>query len=780
MELDNSSSHPLVLIVDDDSTMRLLCQALLAKAGFEVAAADDGPQCLELFKSLRPDLVLMDVLMPGMDGFSTCAALRRLPGGQHTPILMLTGLDDLDSINRAYEVGATDFITKPINWTILSSRARYMVRASRTYAELRRSQNRLAHAQDIARLGYWEWHLETDELLWSEEIPRLFGVSQQEFSGGLAAILRSLHPDDQDRVSQAIGRTRRQGGSFSLDSRIILPDLAERIVNLQAQASLDNASQPFLITGTVQDITERKKTEEALRESKNFLQGVFDAIPDGICILDPELNVVRINQGLENLYSADISPAGQKCHQLLYQKPEPCFNCPALRTFETREAQMEIMPFTTAAQAQGWLEVSTYPLEDAGGTITGVIAYLKDITTRKKLEEQLLQAQKMEAVGRLAGGVAHDFNNMLTVIAGCSEFLFNSLEGQEQLRHEVGEIQKVAERAAALTRQLLSFSRKQVLKPQILDLNAVAANIDKMLLRIIGEDIRLVTHLEPQLGLVKADPMQIDQVILNLAVNSRDAMPGGGSLTIETANVRVDEADCGGPADIPPGSYSLLTISDTGTGIAPEAQAHIFEPFFTTKDSDKGTGLGLSTVYGIITQSGGHIRLCSATGRGATFKIYLPQVAAAPSPEAALTQPRPVSLHGSETILLVEDEDLVREVTSRILERYGYNVVLAQDGPEALRLAEDCGGSLHLLLTDVTMPGMSGRELADRLVARHPRLQVLYMSGYTENALGDHGTLNPEINFLQKPFKHLELALKMREVLDARTEPAGETPESKR
>ncbi len=779
MELDNSSSHPLVLIVDDDSTMRLLSQAILAKAGFEVAAADDGQQCLELFKSLRPDLVLMDVMMPGMDGFSTCAALRRLPGGQHTPILMLTGLDDLDSINRAYEVGATDFITKPINWTILSSRVRYMVRASRTYAELRRSQNRLAHAQDIARLGYWEWHLETDELLCSEEIPRLLGVPKPELAGGLAAILRALHPDDQDLVSQAIEQTRSQGGSFSLDSRLILPDLAERIVNLQAQASQDNAGQPFLITGTVQDITERKKIEEALRESKNFLQGVFDAIPDGICILDPELNVIRLNQGLENLYSAEVSPAGQKCHQVLHRKAEPCFNCPALRTFETRAGQMEIIPFATSVQSQGWLEVSTYPLEDARGTITGVIAYLKDITTRKRLEAQLLQAQKMEAVGRLAGGVAHDFNNMLTVIAGCSEFLFNSLEGREQLRHEVEEIQKVAERAAALTRQLLSFSRKQVLKPRILDLNAVAANIDKMLLRIIGEDIHLVTHLEPQLGLVKADPMQIDQVILNLAVNSRDAMPEGGSLTIETANVRVDEADGGGPADIPPGSYSLLTISDTGTGIAPEAQAHIFEPFFTTKDSDKGTGLGLSTVYGIITQSGGHIRLCSDPGRGATFKIYLPQVEAAPSPEAAAPLPRPVSLHGSETIMLVEDEELVRKVTSRILERYGYNVVPAQDGPEALRRAEDCGASLDLLLTDVTMPGMSGRELADHLVARHPRLKVLYMSGYTENVLGDHGTSNPEINFLQKPFKHTELALKMREVLEARAQLKGETPESK-
>jgi PAS domain S-box-containing protein len=768
MDMDNSRSRPLVLIVDDDSTMRLLSQAILARAGFEVAGADDGQQCLEAFKSLRPDLVLMDVLMTGMDGFSTCAALRRLPGGDHTPILMVTGLDDLDSINRAYEVGATDFITKPVNWTILSSRVRYMVRASQTYAELRRSQSRLAHAQDIARLGYWEWHLETDKILWSEEIPRLLGVAEQEFAGGLTAILGCLHPDDRDRVAQAINTARRQGSSFSLDSRLILPDAAERIVNLQGEASLDDAGRLFLITGTVQDITERKKTEEALRESKNFLEGVFDAIPDGIMIIDPNLNVIRFNKGAESFFDPQFSPVGQKCYTVIQQRHDPCPHCPALKTLETREGCIWIMAFPGQTKSGGWMEASTYPLQNAQGTITGVIAYMKDITARKKLEEQLLQAQKMEAVGRLAGGVAHDFNNMLTVIAGCSEFLFNRLDGQDELRHEVEEIQEVAERAASLTRQLLSFSRKQVLNPQILDLNTVVANIDKMLLRIIGEDINLITRLEPQLGLVKADPVQIGQVILNLAVNSRDAMPEGGSLTIETANVRVEGAEAGEPEDIPPGSYALLTISDTGTGIAPESQAHIFEPFFTTKDSDKGTGLGLSTVYGIISQSDGHIRLFSAAGRGATFKIYLPLVAA-PSPhEGALTQPRPISLQGAETILLVEDEDLVREVTGRILERYGYAVLQANGGTEALRLVEGHCGPLHLLLTDVTMPGMSGRELAESLVARHPRLKVLYMSGYAENAIGERGILHPKINFLQKPFKHYELALKIREVLDAR------------
>ncbi len=774
MGLDGSRGRPLVLIVEEDSARRLVARATLERAGFEVAEAGDGGQSLAAFKSLLPDLVLLDVMRSDMDAFATCAALRRLPGGQHTPILMVTELDDLDSIARAYEVGSTDFITKPINWTILSHRVRHMVRASQAVVELHKSRSRLAHAQDIARLGYWEWHLENDELLWSEEVPRLLGVPIQESAGGLAALLGCLHPADRDRVKDAIDAARRQGRPFSLDPRILLPDGSERMVNLQAEASLDEAGRPFQITGTVQDISERHLAEAALRESKNFLQSVFDAIHDGISILDQNLNVRRINKSAERFYSPQVCPVGQKCYTVFQQRATPCANCPALKTLENGEGQLEVIPLRTASRFRGWVEVSTYPLHDTRGNITGVIVYMKDITARKKLEEQFLQAQKMEAVGRLAGGVAHDFNNMLTVIAGCSDFLLNNLTGLEHLRHEVEEIQKAAERASSLTRQLLAFSRKQVLKPQVLDLNTVVANIDKMLLRIIGEDINLIADLEPRLGSVAADPGQIGQVILNLAVNARDAMPQGGRLIIQTANFQVNEDLSGGPVDIPRGSYVLLTISDTGMGIAPEAQASIFEPFYTTKDSDKGTGLGLSTVYGIITQSNGHIRLWSELGQGATFKIYLPQVTA-PKRGVSLSQPRPASLQGSETLLLVEDEDLVREVTHRILKRYGYTVLLAKDGPEALRLTEDCG-PLHLLLTDVIMPGMSGRELAEHLVSRHPQIKVLFMSGYPENAIGDQGTLEPGVAFIQKPFKHFELALKVREVLDSRADRDDETP----
>jgi two-component system cell cycle sensor histidine kinase/response regulator CckA len=518
------------------------------------------------------------------------------------------------------------------------------------------------------------------------------------------------------------------------------------------------------ITGTTEGVSEPQKAEEARLESKDFLQNLFEAINDGIIVMDEDLNVLHANRRFEGLLGLQASPVGRKCYELFQAGSGPCAPCPALRTLETGQAQMEILPLQVGDRPHVCIEVSTYLMPNVQGSKRVVVACIKDITARKRMEEQLPQSQRMEALGRLAAGVAHDFNNMLTVIAGCSDFLLQHLTGQEELRRDVEEIQQAAEQATSLTRQLLAFGCKQMLKPQVLDLNSVVAGMDKVLLGMIGEDIHLVTILEPRLGNVKADPGQIGQMIVNLAVNAQESMPQGGRLVIETANFQADDA-AGKQLDIPPGPYSVLIISDTGPGITPEAQAKIFEPFYTTKDSSEGTGLGLSAVYGIVTQSGGHIRLSSTIGEGTTFKIYLPQLTA-PQLDTGLSQSRRVSLQGSETILLVEDEDLVREVTRRILERYGYTLLLARDGPEALRLMETYSGPLDLLLTDVIMPGMSGRELSERLASRHRHIKVLYISGYTENIIGEPGAMNPGIAFLQKPFKHFELALKVREVLD--------------
>jgi PAS domain S-box-containing protein len=391
-----------------------------------------------------------------------------------------------------------------------------------------------------------------------------------------------------------------------------------------------------------------------------------------------------------------------------------------------------------------------------------------DITERKQFEGQLQQARRMEAVGRLAGGIAHDFNNLLTIIKGYTELALLRAKGLPELKTDIERIEDASERASGLVRQLLAFSRRQVLQPKVLDLNGIVIGLDKLLRRLMDGDIEMLTVADKPVGAIKADPGQIEQVIMNLVVNARDAMPDGGRLIVETANVELDAIYARDHATVCPGRYVMLAVSDTGTGMSAETVAHIFEPFYTTKESGRGTGLGLSTVYGIVKQSGGYIWVYSETGRGTTFKVYLPRVdeALESLPATKLTTQGPART-GSETILLVEDEPDLRELTRTVLAAKGYTVIEARNAEEAERLAENNGPKIHLLLTDVIMPGMSGRELAKRILARHSAVRVLYMSGYTYNVIAQGGTLERGVAFLQKPFAPSALVEKVREVLDA-------------
>jgi two-component system cell cycle sensor histidine kinase/response regulator CckA len=519
---------------------------------------------------------------------------------------------------------------------------------------------------------------------------------------------------------------------------------------------------------------ERKRAVETLREFEERFRQVYDEAPVGYHELDGEGRIIRVNRReLEMLGYTEQELLGHPVWKFVVEEE-------MTRQVIMAKIAGDISFHETFERTYRRKDGTTLPvliedrvIRDKKGGITGIRSMIEDITERrraeealKKSEEQLRQWQRVEAIGRLAGGVAHDFNNLLMTIKGCSELLLRELDSNNPRREEVEEIRKAAERATALTRQLLAFGRRQVLQPQVLDLNEVVANMDRMLQRLIGEDIQLLTVLDPELWPVKVDPGQIEQVIMNLAVNARDAMPGGGKLTIETANVVLDEDYARRHVSVKPGPCVMLAVTDNGCGMDQETQSHLFEPFFTTKKTGEGTGLGLSTVYGIIKQSGGNIWAYSELRQGTTFKIYLPRVEEAVKTYKPKVAPT-ASPGGSETILLVEDEEAVRTIVSKILQNKGYTVLEAHHGPEALEICQAHEGPIHLMVTDVIMPHMSGRELAERLTISRPEVRVLFMSGYPDNAIVHHGVLGAGTAFLQKPFTLNALEGKVRELLDA-------------
>jgi two-component system cell cycle sensor histidine kinase/response regulator CckA len=521
------------------------------------------------------------------------------------------------------------------------------------------------------------------------------------------------------------------------------------------------------------DITERKRTEEALRESEERFRLAFENANTGVCLVDLEGNLTKVNDKMCEIFGytkeeLERMTVNDIAHPEDIDK-SPAFIQRTLRgetdrgTFEKRYLHKKGHVVTC--------QISSSLVRNADGSPLCFISHVHDITERKRAEEesevlreQLRQSQKMEAIGRLAGGVAHDFNNLLTIIKGYSQLSLIELKEDSPLKKNIEHIHEATDRAANLVRQLLAFSRRQILEMKVLDLNAILTNLDNMLRRVIGEDIELITVLAEDLGRVKTDPGWIEQAIMNLVVNSRDAMPSGGKLTIETGNADLDEASTYGHFDVEPGRYAMLSVSDTGVGITPEVMERLFEPFFSTKEKDKGTGLGLSMAYGIVKQCGGDIWVYGEPGKGATFKIYLPRVDE-PLEERREKVLGDEFLRGSETILLVEDEENVRKLTLRILERQGYKVLSARDGDDALLICEQFKDPIHLMLTDVVMPRMSGHELAKHLKSSHPKMKVLYMSGYTDNTIVLHGVLMEGVDFIQKPFTVDALTKKIREVL---------------
>ncbi|HWN19789.1 MAG TPA: PAS domain-containing protein [Gemmatimonadales bacterium] len=604
----------------------------------------------------------------------------------------------------------------------------------------------------------------------------LLGTTDVVLAGSPGADHRVVHEDGSSAEGDAhpLSLARRTGQPVrGVVHGVFAGTPAERWCLVDAVPVFDPATGLLLeAVASLTDITQRRRAETALMNTTDTLSALIQASPLAIFAFDPAGKVTSWNAAAERLF-------GWRASEVLGHSL-PAIAPDQVRAFhEHHHAVLEGKSFIDLEAR--WqrrdgrpvtLSLALAPLYGGLSEVRGVMVLAADLTERKKLESELRQSQKMEAVGQLAGGVAHDFNNLLTAIIGYTSLLLKAVPPGDQKHEDLLEIDRAAARATDLTQQLLAFSRRQMLQPTLLDLNAVLSDTMRMLGRLLGEHIELVILPDPGLGVVRVDRGQVEQVIINLAVNARDAMEGGGRLTLETRNVSLDRAYVSEHPGAAEGDYVMLAVTDSGIGMNAATQARIFEPFFTTKERGKGTGLGLSTVYGIVKQSGGTIYVYSELDRGTTFKIYLPRVMAR-GPATVSPPVRPVSVRGTETVLVVEDEEGVRSLTCRVLRTYGYTVLEAENGGEALLIAEQHPTPIHLLLTDVVLPRMSGRKLAERLVRVCSDLRVLYMSGYTDGSIVNHGALDPGTAFLQKPFTPEALAQKLRAVLDS---PAASVP----
>jgi len=571
----------------------------------------------------------------------------------------------------------------------------------------------------------------------------------------------TVHPPQKaEYYTQLFKHHIEQGGAADDEAEVITKSGRTKPVHITASVTLVGGKP--IIQGIFRDVTERKQVEQRLQESREMLRGMIESAAAGIYMVQE--GKFRYVSPLFEEISGYTKDELIGTYSLAYIHPEDR-EATRKRAIENLKGQSNLPHEFRFMKKDGkpiWILEKVASIQYKGQR--AAVGSFMDITERKRLQDMFLQSQKMEGIGRLAGGIAHDFNNLLLAITGYASFARDALSPGNPARRDIDKVLEAANRAATLTQRLLAFSRRQILNPQVINLNNLIHSLDEMLRRLIGEDIHLVIVPAPNLGAVQVDPSQIEQVIVNLAVNARDAMPDGGRLTIETANVTLDEKYPGQHLVPTPGHFVMLSISDTGIGMTKEVKEHLFEPFFTTKEVGKGTGLGLATVYGIVKQHQGHINVYSEPGQGTTVKVYLPRVdGRAESPGVEEEDHTPC---GSETVLVVEDDSAVRRLLVRVLRELGYTVLEATHGGEALEVADEHAGNIHLLLTDVVMPEMNGKALADRLSARHPDLRVLYISGYTDNSIAERHIVDHSADFLEKPFTVATLARKVRQVLD--------------
>ena len=627
----------------------------------------------------------------------------------------------------------------------------------------------LRESQRIAHVGSWRMDVASNQVVWSEELYRMYGFDPQLPVPPYTEHQKLFTPDSWERLSAALQNTKNTGIPYDLELETLRVDGSHGWMWVYGMVLLDADGVTVGLRGMAQDITERKRTETEIKNAILFNNNIIDSAQEGIMVYDCELRYQLFNPFMEKLTGFNASDVVGKTPSDLFPFLEESGVVGDLKKVlsgekvEPKEFQDQIRK----TGRSGWVVQTNAPLMDSKGKIIGVLGIVRDITEQKRTSEQLHQAQKMESIGSLAGGVAHDFNNKLSVILGHAYLALTELPENHPIRENLEEIRKAADQSADLTRQLLAFARKQTIAPKVLDLNETVTGMLKMLNRLIGEDIHLTWQPAPDLWLLKFDPSQVDQILANLCVNARDSIFKDGKITIETGNSIIDEGYCAKHSDILPGEYVRLVVSDNGCGMDKETLNRIFEPFFTTKEAGKGTGLGLATVFGIVKQNNGFINVYSEPGIGTTFTIYLPRYAGKTGMALREGMAKIAPL-GQETILLVEDELAILNMASKILTKQGYSVLQANTPAEAIRLVKEQGGMIDLLITDVIMPGMNGKDLAHNLQSMNPRLKYLYMSGYTADAIAQQGVLDEGVYFIQKPFSLPDLATKVREVLDSK------------
>jgi len=621
---------------------------------------------------------------------------------------------------------------------------------------------RLRQAIRVGNIGIFDHDHETDVIFWSLELRQLYGWDPDE-PATLPKIISHVHPEDLEMVMASVKGAHDPGGDGAFDIEHRMLDRSGKLRWVQTRSkthfSLSGRKRPIRTIGAVQDITHRRIADERLR----VLDTVLSSSAQAIAVADPRGTLTFANAAVQRLwgYSDREDLRGRSLFDLWKTSDEPVVALARIR--ENRIQKVE-MPATRVDGSRFYLGITAEAVCDANGSLAQVLVTFSDITDRKRLEDHLMHAQKMESIGRLAGGIAHDFNNLLTVISAGLDLGLAPLASDHPSRPRLVEVAEAAQSAAALTRHLLAFSRREIIAPKILDLNDVIRRAQKMLLRLIGEDIELQVICGEGLTPVRFDPGQVEQILINLAVNARDAMPAGGRLKIETSNVRIEDGPTAPKADVRPGLYALLTVSDSGAGMSEDIRAHLFEPFFTTKGPGQGTGLGLAMVYGAVQQNGGRIEVVSEPNQGTTFKILLPAADGVPHEPPARTPA--AAGRGGATIVLVEDDPRVRRLANAALASFGHHVHAFANGADALRALASLGPVPELLITDVIMPGMNGRVLAERVVAALPDIRVLFVSGYTEDVIVERGVLKTGIEFLAKPYSLEQLARRVREVLD--------------